>query len=110
MYKHYVSRLNNYKMEIDFINSLHGLSGRTIKIDKETQLFIQKLKKEENMAASKARAVLDIINTAPDETDRRILIARHVQLKSMKDIMEIEGYSRSGLAKRYRRAVNSVHI
>lgn len=127
MYRHYVSRMNNYQTEIDFINSLYGLSSpgisdmpkahnqsdlsdRVIKIDKETKKFINKLRKEEEIAATKAREVLTVINTVKDETDRRILIARHIQLMNMKDIMKAEGYSRSGLTKRYKRAVNSVQL
>lgn len=127
MYRHYVSRMNNYQTEIDFINSLYGLSSpeisdmpkahnqsdlsdRVIKIDKETKKFINKLRKEEEIAATKAREVLTVINTVQDETDRRILIARHIQLMNMKDIMKAEGYSRSGLIKRYKRAVNSVQL
>ena len=127
MYRHYVSRMNNYQTEIDFINSLYGLSSsgisdmpkahnqsdlpdRIIKIDNETKKFINKLRKEEEIAATKAREVLTVINTVKDETDRRILIARHIQLMNMKDIMKAEGYSRSGLTKRYKRAVNSVQL
>lgn len=127
MYRHYVSRMNNYQTEIDFINSLYGLSSpeisdmpkahnqsdlsdRVIKIDKETKKFINKLRREEEIAATKAREVLTVINTVQDETDRRILIARHIQLMNMKDIMKAEGYSRSGLIKRYKRAVNSVQL
>lgn len=119
--------MNNYQTEIDFINSLYGLSSsgisdmtkahnqsdlsdRIIKIDNETKKFINKLRKEEEIAATKAREVLTVINTVKDETDRRILIARHIQLMNMKDIMKAEGYSRSGLTKRYKRAVNSVQL
>ena len=65
MYRHYVSRMDNYQTEIDFINSLYGLSSqeisdmpkahnqsdlsdRVIKIDKETKKFINKVRKDED--------------------------------------------------------------
>lgn len=128
MYQRYVSRMNNYQKEIDFIESLYyglsstvisdmpkshtqtDLSDKVIKIDEKTRVLVNKLLKEKRIAADKAVEVIVAINTAPDEIDRRILLERHIELKSMAEIMNAEGYSRSGLNKRYKRAVNSIRI
>ncbi len=128
MYQRYVSRMNNYQKEIDIIESLYyglsspgisdmpkshtqtDLSDKVIKIDEKTRVLVNKLLKEKRIAADKAAEVIAAINTAPDEIDRRILLERHIELKSMAEIMNAEGYSRSGLNKRYKRAVNSIRI
>ena len=37
-------------------------------------------------AEDKAREIIDVINTAPDETDKLILFQRHIELRKMAEI------------------------
>lgn len=126
-YEKYILTIKNYQSEIDYINSLYGLTGnslsdmpkthnqtdltnRVIKIDYETEKFLKNLEIKRAVAAKKAREIIDVINTAPDETDKLILFQRHIELRKMTEIQRNLGYSRSGLDKRYRQAVNSIVI
>ncbi len=125
-YEKYILTIKNYQSEIDYINSLYGLTGgsslsgmpqthnqtdltnRVIKIDCETEKFLKNLEIKRAVAAKKAREIIGVINTAPDETDKIILFQRHIELRKMTEIQRNLGYSRSGLDKRYRQAVNSI--
>lgn len=94
--------------ELPPVNPYNELTNRVIKIDCETEKFLKNLEIKRAVAAKKAREIIDVINTAPDETDKLILFQRHIELRKMAEIQRNLGYSRSGLDKRYRQAVNSI--
>ena len=117
----------NFDTEIAVINNMYGLHATTINglpkshnqadlSDSIIKIYekCDKLRKEYIKRRAKAVLagveILNKINELDDEDDKRILIQRHVLMQSMKSIAEKESYSRSGLDKRYRKAVNSIKL
>lgn len=117
----------NFDTEIAVINDMYGLHAVTINglpkshiqpdlSDSIIKIYekCDKLRKEYIKRRAKAVLagveILNKINELDDEDDKRILIQRHVLMQSMKSIAEKESYSRSGLDKRYRKAVNSIKL
>ena len=117
----------NFDTEIAVINDMYGLHAITInglpksknqadlsdsiikiyeKCDKLRREYIKRRAK----AVLAGVEILNKINELDDEDDKRILIQRHVLMQSMRSIAEKESYSRSGLDKRYRKAVNSIKL
>lgn len=117
----------NFDTEIAVINDMYGLHAITInglpksknqadlsdsiikiyeKCDKLRREYIKRRAKTVLAGVE----ILNKINELDDEDDKRILIQRHVLMQSMKSIAEKESYSRSGLDKRYRKAVNSIKL
>ena len=117
----------NFDTEIAVINDMYGLHAITInglpksknqadlsdsiikiyeKCDKLRREYIKRRAKTVLAGVE----ILNKINELDDEDDKRILIQRHVLMQSMKSIAEKESYSRSGLDKGYRKAVNSIKL
>lgn len=117
----------NFDTEIAIINDMYGLHAVTInglpkshnqadlsdsiiKIDEKCDKLRREYIKRREKAVLAGVEILNKINELADEDDKRILIQRHVLMQSMKSIAEKESYSRSGLDKRYRKAVNSIKL
>ena len=117
----------NFETEITIINDMYGLhaitingmpkssnqsdlSDSVIKINEKCENLRNEYIKRRAKAVDAGIDILAKINELEDEDDKRILIKRHMFMQSMKYIAESENYSRSGLDKRYRKAVNSINL
>ena len=111
-----------YQLELDALdklgqypnNVITGLpKGKGGKKDLSDVMELLEDKREDILSArlratKSAVRIMDVINQLDDEDEKKILMRRHVHCWSWNRICDCMNYSRSGMDKKYRKAVNEI--